>query len=213
MKKTAKKTITELYFYENETWSNSRYIYGIDEVGRGSLAGPLVVGVMALNKFCQTELIKDSKLLNTKRLLATYNWLLKNSKFAIAILNHRLIDKHNIYQATLKAMRRSIYQLLAHSKVIPEKIIVDSMPLTVSNKNINIIYFNFAESKSASVAAASIAAKVTRDNIMTRLNTIITGYNFDQHKGYATKSHIDNINNLKNSIIHRKSFIIRAKNV
>lgn len=211
-KKTSKSQTSSLYLYENEMWSNDRYIYGIDEVGRGPLAGPLVVGSAALNKFRQTELIKDSKLLNPKQLFAAYSWLLQNSKFSIAILNHRLIDKYNIHQATLKAMRRSVCQLLASSKIIPDVAIVDSMPLAITNKKIRIEYFNFAESKSASVAAASIAAKVTRDNIMARLNNIIMGYGFDKHKGYGTKLHIDSINDLKNSIIHRKSFVIKANN-
>ena len=107
-------------------------------------------------------------------------------------------------------MRRAALQLFATHKVIPQKILVDAMPLNLSEtiyKKIPIDYFPFGESISSSIAAASIVAKVTRDNILKRLDSIFPGYSFDCHKGYQTKKHVQALDAHGKSLIHRNTYL------
>ncbi len=192
--------------YENTAWADSDVICGIDEVGRGCLAGPVVTAAVILHAHKKSPLLKDSKILSPDRRLKSYNWIIKNSWYATGIIHHRQIDSVNIYQATLRAMKRALVQLLATAPVQPHLVLVDAMPLQMDSFPGDIIYFNYGESKSSSIAAASIIAKVTRDRIMQQLDSTFTHYRFAQHKGYSTALHKEKIAQYGSSILHRVSF-------
>jgi len=201
----------EINHYENSLWQNNSPLCGIDEVGCGPLAGPVVSAAVILNLFSDSKLIKDSKLLNEKQRLAAYDWIVKNGIFGIGIVNNRCIDQWNIRNATIFAMRRALCNLLHISKQRPEAIIVDAIPLDLSICSLDIPVHAFprADSLSISVAAASIVAKVTRDRLMNRYDAIIPGYSFDRHKGYGTALHQEAIIKKGFSIVHRTSFLKR----
>ncbi len=191
-------------FYEIDSWSKNELVAGIDEVGRGCLCGPLVTASVILHPGKKSNKLKDSKLLDQDELLDGYKWIVKNSWYSTAIVTHRLIDEINIYQATLRAMKRSLMQLIAVAPA-PKLVLVDAMPLKIDN--IAVIHFPFGEQYSSSIAAASIVAKVTRDKIMQRLDHIIPGYYMGQHKGYSTKLHGQTLELNGESFIHRKSYL------
>jgi len=197
-------------FYESCAWKNKSVVCGIDEVGRGCLAGPLVAAAVILPSSTRYKLLKDSKILSKKELLLAYDWITKNCKYNIGIVAHYEIDKFNIWQATLLAMKRAVIHLLSISNIRPTVILIDAMPLKLTDTSFHCIpihHFPKGESKSTSIAAASIVAKATRDAIMKRLDLIFPGYNLAQHKGYCTKYHQQAIYNQKHSIVHRLSFL------
>lgn len=191
-------------YHEREAWQQGSIVCGIDEVGRGCLAGPIVIGAVILPPFTRSTLLKDSKQLTRPELLKGYDWIISNCNYALSIIHHRLIDKKNIYQATLSGMKRALYQLLCKNSTI-NLVLVDAMPLQIGS--LSVVSAPFGEQWSSSIAAASILAKVTRDAIMTRMDTIIPGYTFMNHKGYSTTIHTNALMNLEHSIIHRKTFI------
>lgn len=196
--------------FEIDSWNKKKVVCGIDEVGRGCLAGPLVTAAVILPLYKTSRLIKDSKVLTEPERLKAYTWITKHCWFGIGIVHHRIIDKHNIYRATLIAMKKSLLHVLATTPERPEIILVDAMPLELSDtsyKGIPVRYFPKGETKSTSIAAASIVAKVTRDAMMTRFDTFFPGYHFSNHKGYCTQKHIDALTIQKHSIIHRNSFL------
>lgn len=200
-------------FYEQSFWLEKKLVCGIDEVGRGCLAGPVVTAAVILHSQKTSRLIKDSKLLLPEDRLKAYKWLQKNSFFAVGILNHRMIDHLNIYHATASAMKRAVMQLMAKVDQKPSIILVDALPLKLENFEGDVVAFPFGESKSISIAAASIIAKVTRDKIMGQLNSVFPGYEFGKHKGYCTKQHVELLKELQQSLIHRKSFLNFLKNL
>ena len=122
-------------------------------------------------------------------------------------MNHRIIDSINIYQATLCAMKRAVMQLLIKTDKRPTFILVDAMPVNLDHLDIPVIHFCYGERQSASIAAASILAKVTRDTLMARVDAIIPGYGFVENKGYGTKVHRDAIEKDGINFIHRLSFL------
>lgn len=193
-------------FYESEAIKNGLSICGVDEVGRGCLAGPVVTAAVILKPGKKSRLVKDSKQLNAQELATAYAWIINNSWHAVGITHHRLIDQKNIYQATLVAMRRATMQLFATVPQLPEKILVDAMPLEIPSFAGDIIHFIKGESKSSSIAAASIVAKITRDRIMASLDHVFPGYQHTQHKGYSTALHKAVLVSRGISIIHRLSF-------
>ena len=193
--------------FETLAWSEGKSIIGVDEVGRGCLAGPVVVAAVALTTHKRSRLLKDSKEMTEEERLIAYQWIIENSHHGLSIIDHRLIDRHNIYQATLRCMQRAVAQLMVTTHLKPSLIVVDAMPLKLDYFQGDIHYFNFGESKSVSIAAASIIAKVTRDKLMQRLETIIPGYEFSKHKGYSIPRHKGYIHTYGHSIIHRHSFI------
>lgn len=193
--------------FEEVAWSQNNVIMGIDEVGCGCLAGPVVIGAAILSLGKKSRLLKDSKLLEPEERLKAYNWLVKHSTFATAVIDHRLIDKHNIYQARLLGMQRAVAQLLAHSGLKPTIILVDAMPLQIPYFEGDIYHFIKGESKSSSIAAASIVAKVTRDALIQKLAISIPGYNLESHKGYSVPVHKQKLREFGASIIHRTTFI------
>lgn len=196
--------------YEKAAWSANSLVCGIDEVGRGCLAGPLITAAVILHPGKTSPLLKDSKLLDGAGLLKAYTWLLKNSWFGLGIVNARTVDTHNIWQATLIAMKRALTQLLAVAPYKPTIILVDAMPLNLHDtgySDIDLHYFIKGENKSVSIAAASIVAKVRRDALMARFDPIFPGYNFSRHKGYGTKIHQEAIQTSHPSLIHRATFL------
>ncbi|MFA6066636.1 MAG: ribonuclease HII [Candidatus Babeliaceae bacterium] len=193
--------------YEEAAWARNGVIAGVDEVGRGCLAGPVVAAAVILKPKKTHPLVKDSKLLDAAELQKAYSWIIKNSWYGTAIINNNLIDKINIYQATLTCMRRAAHQLLATAPRAPELFVVDAMPLVLGNFQGDIIHFIYGEKKSSSIAAASIVAKVTRDAIMQRHDSTFPGYNLARHKGYSTPSHKKILIESPQSLIHRVTFI------
>lgn len=192
--------------YEHRAWSQNRSVFGVDEVGRGCLAGPIVTAACMLQPYTDYELLQDSKTLTQKELDQAYTWLTTHSSWAVSIIHHRIIDQHNIYRATQLAMKRSIIQLLSKHK-FPLAILIDAVPLNLHSLALDMHSFNYGESLSISIAAASIIAKVTRDALIDRLDQIIPGYNLAQHKGYGTADHTNLVSTLGPSIIHRNTFI------
>lgn len=192
--------------FEDAVWAKNSLIAGVDEVGRGCLAGPVVVAAVILKQSTKNRLIKDSKLLDAQGLEKAYNYIVKNSWHATAVLNNNFIDKVNIYQATLSGMRRASCQLLATAPT-PELFVVDAMPLVLEHFNGDVVHFIYGEKKSISIAAASIVAKVTRDRIMRRHDVYFPGYNLARHKGYSTPGHKKMLSELSQSLLHRLTFI------
>jgi ribonuclease HII len=196
--------------FEKQNELTNTILCGIDEVGRGCLAGPVVAAAALLKSSKKNSLIKDSKLLNEKQLEKAYNWLLNNSIFSVSITDHRCIDRYNIYKATEISMVRAYYQLCAIAPIPPTVVLVDAMKLPLRCHVISMVK---GETESISIAAASIIAKVTRDRIMKRLSISFPAYSLNQHKGYATKIHYDALFAQGSSPIHRISFLRNYQHV
>lgn len=199
--------------FETSAWSQNRVICGVDEVGRGCLAGPLVVAAAILPANPSYRLLKNSKGLSAKELQLAYHWIKKNCIYSVVPLHHRAIDAHNIYHATLIAMKRAIMQICAVCPQLPAHIVVDAMPLKLdgtSYQDIPVAHFINGERKSRSIAAASIVAKVYRDRLITRYSHHIPGYHLEQHKGYCTLQHKTALWQLGKSFIHRTTFLSKV---
>jgi len=206
-------------FFENKAWQNSFYVCGIDEVGRGCLAGPLVTAAVILHQNLQHELLKDSKVLTLQQRQIAYDWIVNNCFYSVSIFSGKQVDRLNIYQATLQCMKKSLLQLL---KAIPfdlqqlKYVLVDAMPLNFNGCNfcnhLEVNFFDKGESKSSSIAAASIVAKVTRDLLMKKISVIFPLFSFDENKGYGTTNHLNILNKHGSTIIHRKTFMPKILN-
>lgn len=204
-------------FFEKKAWADSLYVCGMDEVGRGCLAGPVLVAavILPLNCCC---LFKDSKILSADEREKDCRWITKNAFWATALVDNVIIDKVNIYQATLLAMHQAYMKLL---KKIPfpfaqlKYLIIDAMPVTLESsamhKDLEVYHFPFGESVSTTIAAASIVAKVTRDHLMADLEVQFPVFSFAQHKGYGTKRHWQELEAHGPTSIHRKSFLKSLK--
>lgn len=203
---TKRKPDFKCHMYEKEAWARGELICGIDEVGRSCFAGPVVAAAAILRPGAKHRLLKDSKLLTPEEREIVYRWLKKNSVSCVGIASHRVIDKINIYYATLVAMKRAVIQLVAQAPARPALIVIDAMPLRMS-LDIPIIAFCNGEKKSASIAAASIIAKVTRDALMSRIDQAIPGYAWSSNKGYGTVVHRKALRQSGRTILHRVSFL------
>ena len=180
---------------EQAAWANGYYVCGIDEVGRGCLAGPLVTAAVILPLNKTSRLLLDSKLLTEEERHKGALWVARHCWYAYGIVDNRTIDRYNIYQATLIAMKKALVHLVATGPR-PSAILVDAMPLKLDDTGylgIPVHYFPKGERKSSSIAAASIIAKVKRDELMGKFNDIFPGFHFDEHKGYSTKKHKDSL--------------------
>lgn len=191
----------EMLKYENDLYNEGiKLIAGIDEVGRGPLAGPVVAAAVILPKNFFDERINDSKKLSEKKRNELYKIICENAiSIGIGIISNKRIDKINIYEATKEAMILAVKNL----SFKPDYLLIDAMKLELDIPSLSIIK---GDAKSQSIAAASIIAKVTRDNMMYELDKKYPMYDFANNKGYGTKKHIESIK--KYGIIneHRKSF-------
>ncbi len=190
---------------ENSFLSGFDIIAGIDEVGRGSLAGPVVSAALILEKkYLINNILKinDSKKISAKKRLKIYMELLNsNSIFGVGVSSHQEIDQLGIVESTKLSMLRA----LSNCNITPELLLVDS--INFDNYPTPSISFNKADSKSISVAGASIIAKVIRDNLMANIyDPLYPTFEFKKNKGYGTPSHINSIKKYGKSKIHRKSF-------
>ena len=187
--------------YERE-YSHYATICGIDEVGRGPLAGPVVAGAVILPKDNPILYLNDSKKLSEKKREALYDEIMEHAvATGIGIVGPARIDEINILQATYEAMRMAIENL----KVRPDLLLNDAV--TIPEVDIPQVPIIKGDAKSVSIAAASIIAKVTRDRMMVEYDQIIPGYDFASKKGYGTKAHIAGLKEHGPSPIHRRTFI------
>ena len=177
-------------------------ILGIDEVGRGCIAGPVVAAGVILNNNIDTSQINDSKKMSPSKREIIYNYLKENCKYVIKFSSVEEIEKLNILQASLLAMRRVINDM----RYKFDHVIVDGNISPDASIN-NLTTIIGGDSKSLSIAAASIMAKVTRDKMMDVLGKENPGYYWNKNKGYGTKQHIESIKKLGITCHHRKSFI------
>lgn len=193
--------------YENVLYEKGIFLVaGIDEVGRGPLAGPVVACAVILPPQCHIHGINDSKKLSEKKREVLYDLILQEAVgYGIGIVDHRVIDEINILNATKLAMKQAVEELSLTVK--PQHLLIDALKLEqVAAEQTSIIG---GDGKSLSVAAASIVAKVTRDRMMEEFDRLYPGYDFKSNKGYGTKSHYAGIEANGICPIHRKSFLKR----
>ena len=196
-----KRRMENMYIYERK-YADFQYICGIDEVGRGPLAGPVVAGAVILPKDCDILYLNDSKKLSEKMREALYDEIMEKAiATGIGIVGPQRIDEINILQATYEAMRMAISNL----KVRPDLLLNDAV--TIPEVNIRQVPIIKGDAKSASIAAASIIAKVTRDRLMVQYEDVLPGYGFAGNKGYGSALHIQAIREKGPTPIHRQSFI------
>ncbi len=183
-------------------------VIGVDEAGRGPLAGPVVAAAVLLRNFRFSNRIDDSKKLTRARREKAFFEIKKKSQYAIAAVGHRKIDRINILQATILAMQKAVSKLAKQLK--PQElervfVIIDgNMRFKLDLPYQSIIN---GDAKSLSIAAASILAKVRRDQMMDAYHKIYPQYGFIQHKGYPTQMHRNILNKIGPVAIHRKSFL------
>ena len=186
-----------------KSFKNKGYhqIVGIDEAGRGPLAGPVVAAAVNWGKNTTIEGVKDSKKISEKKRLVLFEKIQNEAlDIGVGIVHEKQIDKLNILQATYLAMRMAIGSL----KIKPDLLLIDGNKADIHHiDQKNIIK---GDSLSYSIACASIIAKVTRDSIMYDYDKVFPDYRFKNHKGYGTKFHIEALKNILSSPIHRKSF-------
>jgi len=178
-------------------------IAGIDEAGRGPLAGPVVASAVILTDLKFTHRIDDSKKLSPRKRELAYQEIITKAIVGIGTAPEDVIDQINIRKATILAMKNAVTNL----GVDPDYLLIDGrLELDVPHKQKCIIR---GDSKSLSIAAASIVAKVTRDRMMKSYHRLYPGYRFDLHKGYGTKAHIMKIKRFGLSPIHRRTFKLK----
>ena len=195
------KRIEALKQYEKE-YGHLGYVCGIDEVGRGPFAGPVVACAVILPKECNILYINDSKKLSEKRREELYDIIIKEAvAYGIGIKDNRRIDEINILQATYEAMREAINNL----SVKPDVLLNDAV--TIPGVDIKQVPIIKGDAKSISIGAASIVAKVTRDRMMAEFDLKYPGYEFAKNKGYGTAAHIEGLKKYGPCEIHRRSFI------
>ena len=193
--------IESLKKYERE-YAEYECICGIDEVGRGPLAGPVVAGAVILPKDCRILYINDSKKLSEKKREELYDIIMEQAvAVGIGMVSPVRIDEINILQATYEAMREAIRNL----SVQPDLLLNDAVTIPqVSIRQVPIIK---GDAKSISIGAASIVAKVTRDRLMVEYDKVMPEYGFASNKGYGAKAHIDALQKYGPTPIHRRTFI------
>lgn len=180
-----------MYEYEEELYKKGiSYIAGVDEVGRGPLIGPVVAACCVLPKNFVLEGLTDSKKLSEKKRNIFSDYIKENAiAYGIGEISPEIIDEVNIYEATKIAMKEAIKQV--QEKINIEHVLIDAMPLELDIPSTSIIK---GDAKSISIAAASVLAKVYRDNLMYELDEKYPMYGYKSHKGYPTKKHVEAIN-------------------
>ena len=209
-----KKAASRLLKYEQEVqriyaiseyerkYANYAYVCGIDEVGRGPLAGPVVAGAVILPKDCDILYINDSKQLSEKKREELYDIIMEKAVgVAVGYASVERIDEINILQATFEAMREAISKL----PVSPDILLNDAV--TIPQVIIPQVPIIKGDAKSISIGAASIIAKVTRDRLMVEYDSVFPEYGFASNKGYGSAAHIEAIKKIGPCPIHRRTFI------
>ena len=187
--------------YEKECYARGmELIAGVDEVGRGPLAGPVVAAAVILPKACKIPGLNDSKKIPKSKHKEIYEAVLQNAiAIGIGVKANQVIDQVNIYEATKLAMMEAIGQLEPQ----PQHLLIDAMKLDLPISQTSIIK---GDANSLSIAAASIVAKVTRDHMMEEFDKEYPGYDFAQNAGYGTAKHLAGLDKLGVTPIHRRSF-------
>ncbi|WAA13618.1 ribonuclease HII [Fervidibacillus halotolerans] len=195
------KRLEEMLVFEKQVkFQGFRYIAGIDEVGRGPLAGPVVAAAVILPDDFRLQSINDSKQLSPKKREQLYEQILRQAiSVGIGMVDHEEIDRINIYQATKKAMNMAIKQL----SPLPDYLLIDGMNIDCPISQTSIVK---GDARSLSIASASIVAKVRRDRMMIQYGKTYPEYGFERNMGYGTKEHLEAINRFGPSPIHRKTF-------
>lgn len=187
--------------FEKEYASYS-YICGIDEVGRGPLAGPVVAGAVILPKDCDILYLNDSKQLSEKKREELYDVIMEKAvSTGLGFVSPERIDQINILQATYEAMREAI------AKLSPQPDLLLNDAVTIPKVAIRQVPIIKGDAKSISIAAASIIAKVTRDRLMVQYDSVFPEYGFASNKGYGAVAHIEALRKYGPTSIHRRSFI------
>lgn len=203
MKEKEELRLKELKQIEEDIYNTGvEYICGIDEAGRGPLAGPVVVACVIMPKDSMIEGVNDSKKVSEKKREALYDKILEEAiAYGVGIVDEKEIDKINILNATKEGLTNSLKEL----SVKPDRILVDAL---TGIDTLGIPYTSVikGDAKCYSIAAASIIAKVTRDRIMRQWDEVYPQYGFEKHKGYGTSAHMQAIREYGLTPIHRRSF-------
>lgn len=196
-----KERMHEMFAYERK-YGQYNYICGVDEVGRGPFAGSVVAAAVILPKDCDILYLNDSKKISEKKRDILYDEIYEKAvAVGIGMASEKVIDEINILQATYKAMQSAIEKL----EVVPDLLLNDAV--TIPEISIPQVPIIKGDAKSASIAAASIVAKVTRDRMMKEYDAVYPGYQFARNKGYGTKAHIEAIRAQGICEIHRRTFV------
>ena len=183
-----------------------KIIAGVDEVGRGSLIGPVYAAAVILNSSINKKLLKDSKTISKKQRKFLSIYIKKNSIWAIGKASVKEIEKINILHASLLAMKRAVKKL----KIKPSKVLIDGNKIP-DLKNYNLKAIVKGDQKKSSISAASIIAKVSRDKFIVSLSKKYKGYNWDKNFGYGTRQHLKAIKKIGINKHYRKTFLPVAK--
>ena len=195
------KRLEEMLIFEKQ-YANYSAICGIDEAGRGPLAGPVVAGAVILPKNLKILYLNDSKQLSERQREELYEEIMdKAVSVGVGIVSQKRIDQINILQATFEAMQQAVAGL----SVSPDLLLNDAV--TIPQISIRQVPIVKGDAKSLSIAAASVIAKVTRDRVMVEYDKLYPKYGFAKHKGYGAKAHIEAIQKYGVSPIHRKTFL------
>jgi ribonuclease HII len=191
----------DLFDYdEAESTGADGLLAGVDEAGRGPLAGPVVAAAVILCRQADFPYLNDSKQLTPNRREQLYQKIVRYALVGVGVVDEKKIDAINIYQASRLAMKQAVLDL----PVTPNRLFIDgNLRLELPIRQKSIIK---GDQKSAAIAAASIVAKVYRDAWMRHLDEIYPGYGFTQHKGYGTRLHLEKIESKGPSPVHRKTF-------
>lgn len=195
------RRLEQMLRYEKELYATGcQYIAGIDEVGRGPLAGPVVAAAVILPKNCKIKGLNDSKKIPKKKHGQIYQQVMEQATaVGLGFQSNEIIDQVNIYQATKLAMKEAVAKLDQQ----PQHLLIDAMELDLEISQTSIIK---GDANSLSIAAASIVAKVTRDRLMADYDKQYPGYDLAHNAGYGTKSHLEGLKKLGVCPIHRRSF-------
>ena len=190
-----------MQYYERLAYQEgASFIAGVDEVGRGPLAGPVVAAAVILPKNIEDLGFDDSKKLSASKREEIYRLIQEKAiAIGIGIVDADIIDQVNIYQASRLAMQQAVSEL----KIQPDYLLIDAMKIDVNTPQIGIIK---GDAKSISIAAASIVAKQVRDQMMQEFDELYPGYNFSNNAGYGTPKHLEGLNKKGICPIHRKTF-------
>lgn len=195
-----KEAFLERFSYEKQFWQKGELVAGVDEVGRGPLAGPVVTAALIIDHNFDLLEVNDSKKLSPEKRLQLYPKILSEAvSVGIGVKSAAVIDQINIYEADRQAMAQAVKAL----DVKPDALLVDAMNVPIDIPQIELIK---GDAKSNSIAAASIVAKVFRDKLMDDYDKIYPQYGFPRNAGYGTKEHVEALKKYGPTPIHRKTF-------